>query len=157
MIEYKKGDILREDTEALVNTVNCVGIMGRGIALQFRNAFPENYRVYKAACDREEVRPGRMLVFDLGPFHEPRYVINFPTKRHWKGKSRLEDIESGLRALVREGQTRHIHSIALPPLGVGLGGLDWQHVRSRIESAFRAVADVQATVFEPTVDVAGYV
>jgi O-acetyl-ADP-ribose deacetylase (regulator of RNase III) len=157
MIEFKSGDILKTDAEALVNTVNCVGIMGRGIALQFKNAFPPNFKAYAAACARGEVQPGRMFVYDTGYVSNPKYIINFPTKRHWRGESRLEDIESGLRALVREVEARHIRSIALPPLGAGLGGLDWQDVRSRIESAFRAVADVQVTVFEPRVEVTGYV
>jgi O-acetyl-ADP-ribose deacetylase (regulator of RNase III) len=96
MIERAQGDILKADAEALVNTVNCVGVMGRGIALQFRKAFPENYRVYRAECDNKQVQPGKMLVHDLGRLTNPRYVINFPTKRHWKGKSRMEDIEAGL-------------------------------------------------------------
>ena len=83
-IEYRRGDILRADVEALVNTVNCVGIMGRGIALQFKNAFPANFKAYEAACKREEVQPGRMFVFETGQLM-PKYIINFPTKRHWKG------------------------------------------------------------------------
>src|ERR1700732_5127473 len=103
MIEYKTGDILIEDAEALVNTVNCVGIMGRGIALQFKNAFPGNFKAYEVACAREEVQPGKMFVFETGQL-SPKYIINFPTKRHWKGKSRIEDIDSGLEALVKEIQ-----------------------------------------------------
>src|SRR4029078_4298450 len=123
MIEYKTGDILSEDAEALVNTVNCVGVMGRGVALQFKNAWPDNFRSYAAACSRNEVQPGRMFVFDTGRSGNPRYIINFPTKRHWRGKSRLEDIEAGLDALVAEIRTRKIQSVAIPPLGAGLGGL----------------------------------
>ena len=95
MIEYKTGDILSEEAEALVNTVNCVGIMGRGIALQFKNAYPENFKAYYAAYKRNEIRPGRMFVFATGLLTNPRYIINFPTKRHWRGKSRIEDIEAG--------------------------------------------------------------
>src|SRR5713226_4654693 len=113
MIEYKKGDILHEDAEALVNTVNCVGIMGRGIALQFKQAFPENFKAYAAACARKEVQPGRMLVFETGFLSNPRYIINFPTKRHWRGKSRIEDIDTGLKALVDEIRKRGIQSIAV--------------------------------------------
>ena len=149
MIQLEQGDILRADAEALVNTVNCVGVMGRGIALQFRKAFPENFKEYKAACDREELRPGRMLVHDLGRLVNPRYIINFPTKRHWKGKSRLEDIETGLSALVEEISKRGIRSVAIPPLGCGLGGLDWEDVRPRIERALRKLSDVQVLLFEP--------
>src|SRR5213083_1140984 len=106
MIELRSGDILKSEAEALVNTVNCVGVMGRGIALQFKNTFPENFKAYEAACRTGEVQPGRMFVFDTGKLTPPRYVINFPTKRHWRGKSRIEDIEAGLRALVQEIRAR---------------------------------------------------
>jgi len=149
MIEYKKGDIFAEDAEALVNTVNCVGHMGRGIALEFKKAWPENFHAYAAACKRHEVRPGRMFVFETQRLTSPRYVINFPTKRHWRGKSRMEDIESGLDALAKEIQKRGIRSIALPPLGSGLGGLDWADVRPRIERALRELSEVKVVVFEP--------
>lgn len=148
-IEYKTGDLLEEDTEAIVNAVNCVGVMGRGIALQFRNTFPENFRLYAAACKRGEVQPGRMFVFDTGQVTNPRYIINFPTKRHWRGKSRMEDIEAGLVALVREIRSRDIRSIALPPLGCGLGGLHWPDVRTRIAEALEELRDVHVVVFEP--------
>ncbi|MGE3709896.1 MAG: macro domain-containing protein [Hyphomicrobiaceae bacterium] len=149
MIEFKTGDILSADAEALVNTVNCVGIMGRGIALQFKNAFPANFKAYEAACEREEVQPGKMFVFETGTFTNPKYIINFPTKRHWRGKSRIEDIESGLTALVEEIRVRGIRSVAIPPLGSGLGGLNWADVRSRIVEALRGLNDLQVIVFEP--------
>ena len=149
MIESQRGNILQADVEALVNTVNCVGVMGRGIALQFRNEFPDNYAAYKAACDREEVQPGTMFVFALRELQSTRYIINFPTKRHWKGKSRLEDIKSGLAALVSEIRQRGIQSIAIPPLGCGLGGLNWSEVRPLIVSAFRELPDVRVSLYEP--------
>lgn len=152
MIEFKMGDILAEDVEALVNTVNCVGIMGRGIALQFKRAYPENFSSYEAACRRQDVVPGRMLVFETGQLTNPRYIINFPTKRHWRGKSRIEDIESGLEALVAEIEGRGIRSVAIPPLGAGLGGLDWADVWARIERALRRLPDVRVVVFEPRSD-----
>ena len=123
--------------------------MGRGIALQFKKVFPENFKRYKAACDRKEVRPGKMFTCDLNSLHNPHYVINFPTKRHWKGKSRMEDIESGLQALVEEVRKRNIHSIAIPPLGCGLGGLRWADVRTKIEKAFQDLTNVQVLLFEP--------
>lgn len=150
MIEFKKGDLLREDAEALVNTVNCVGIMGRGIALQFKNAFPENFNSYAAACARNEVQPGQMLVFKTGRLTNPKYIINFPTKRHWRGKSRIEDIDAGLVALAKEIRSRDIHSIAIPPLGSGLGGLDWSTVRPRIEKSLRDLDNVRIVIFEPS-------
>ena len=115
MIDYRSsGDILAESSEALVNTVNCDGFMGKGVALQFKKAFPDNFKAYANACERGEVRPGRMFVYETQNLLGPRYIINFPTKRHWRGKSRMEDIESGLEALVREISERNIHSIATP-------------------------------------------
>ena len=149
MLEYKTGDILAEHTEALVNTVNCVGIMGRGIALQFKKAFPDNFKAYATACEREEVRPGHLFVYETGNLTNPRYIINFPTKRHWRGNSRMEDIESGLVALAQEIKARNVHSIAIPPLGSGLGGLNWIDVRSRIEKALRRFSDLRIIIFEP--------
>ncbi len=149
MIEFTTGDILAAEAEALVNSVNCVGVMGRGIALQFKNAYPQNFKAYKRACDRGDVQPGRMFVFETGLLANPKYIINFPTKRHWRGKSRMEDIEAGLVALVEEIERRGIRSVALPPLGSGLGGLHWPEVRSRIEHTLSALPDVRAVVFEP--------
>lgn len=149
MIHLTHGDILRANVEALVNTVNCVGIMGRGIALQFSKAFPECFKGYKALCDRKGLHPGMMDVCDLNRLENPRFIVNFPTKRHWKGKSKIEDIEAGLKALVELVEQRHIRSIALPPLGCGLGGLDWGEVRPRIEQAFAALRDVEVLLYEP--------
>jgi O-acetyl-ADP-ribose deacetylase (regulator of RNase III) len=149
MIEHKTGDILSEDAEALVNTVNCVGIMGRGIALQFKNAFPENFKAYARACKQNEVQPGRMFVFETAGLTNPRYIINFPTKRHWRGKARIEDIQSGLKALVDVIRERNIRSIAIPPLGSGLGGLDWSQVRAKIHEALSGLSQVRVIVFEP--------
>ncbi|MGH9535789.1 MAG: type II toxin-antitoxin system antitoxin DNA ADP-ribosyl glycohydrolase DarG [Terriglobales bacterium] len=149
MIDFKTGDILSEDAEAVVNTVNCVGVMGRGIALKFKQAYPENFEAYALACRRQEVQPGRMFVFTPGQLTNPRYIINFPTKRHWHGKARIEDIEKGLVALVAEVSRRGIRSLAIPPLGAGLGGLDWAVVRPQIERALLALPDVRVVIFEP--------
>lgn len=149
MLQFTTGDILTAEAEALVNTVNCVGVMGRGIALQFRKAFPDNFPDYERACGEGALRPGVMLVHDRGTFTNPRYIINFPTKRHWKGKSRIEDIELGLTALVAEVRRRGIRSIAIPPLGCGLGGLDWSAVRPLVVSAFAPVTEVNVLVYEP--------
>ncbi len=149
MITYKTGDILTETAEALVNTVNCVGVMGRGVALQFKRAFPDNFKAYAARCKRDQIRPGHVFVVETGTIVPPRYVINFPTKRHWRGKSRIEDIESGLESLVREIRSRRIRSIAIPPLGSGLGGLHWPSVRARMEAVLGALDDVEIVIFEP--------
>jgi O-acetyl-ADP-ribose deacetylase (regulator of RNase III) len=149
MIKFTTGDILSADAEALVNTVNCVGIMGRGLALQFKNAYPANFKAYEAACRRNEVQPGRMFVVATGTMTKPKYIINFPTKRHWRGKSRMEDIESGLTALVGEIKKLGIRSIAIPPLGSGLGGLPWAEVRARIEAALTGQDGIEVIVYEP--------
>ncbi|MFN8816652.1 MAG: macro domain-containing protein [bacterium] len=148
-MEQGVGDILKTDVEAVVNTVNCVGVMGRGIALQFKNRYPGNFRAYKAACDRGEVRPGRMFVYDVGAAKTPRYIINFPTKRHWREGSRMEDIASGLAALREELVARSIRSVAVPPLGCGLGGLDWEQVRPMIVEALDGLRDVRVVLYEP--------
>lgn len=149
MIKFLQGDILRANAQALVNTVNCVGFMGRGIALQFRRAFPENFKVYERTCKHGEMKPGEMLIYATGQLTGPKYIVNFPTKRHWRGKSRIEDIDAGLSALVADVQRLCIGSIAIPPLGCGLGGLDWSEVRPRIERAFAPLQDVQVLIYEP--------
>lgn len=128
----------------------CQWCRGRGVALQFKNAYPANFEAYEAACRRGDVRPGCMFVFATGRQTNPKYIINFPTKRHWRGRSRTEDI--GLGALATEVRTRHIRSIALPALGSGLGGLVWRDVRLRIEGALNALNDVQVIVYEPQDD-----
>ena len=149
MIERKTGDIFEVDVEALVNSVNCVGVMGRGIALQFKSAFPENFKAYAEACKRQEVQPGQMFVYESGTLTNPRFIINFPTKRHWRAKSRMEDIEAGLDALAEEIKARNIRSIAVPPLGSSLGGLNWFDVRPRIENTLGELDDLTVLLFEP--------
>lgn len=148
MIEFKQGNLLEANTEALVNTVNCVGVMGKGIALQFKQAFPENFRQYKKACDRSLVQPGQMFIVTTDSLF-PRYIINFPTKRHWRGKSRIEDIDSGLEALITEVRERNIKSIAVPPLGCGNGGLNWEEVKQKIVNAFTNLPEVEVIIYEP--------
>lgn len=151
MIKYRIGDIIliSGEVEAMVNTVNCVGVMGRGIALQFKRKFPKNFKAYEALCKRNEIQPGHMFVFETEGMFFPRYIINFPTKRHWRSKSRIEDIESGLDSLVREIRSLGIRSIAVPPLGCGLGGLDWAQVRACIQATLGSLQDVRIVVFEP--------
>jgi O-acetyl-ADP-ribose deacetylase (regulator of RNase III) len=149
MIQFTTGNILRAEADALVNTVNCVGIMGRGIALQFKNLYPENFKSYAAACERKQVQPGKMFVFETGEL-SPRFIINFPTKRHWKGKSKIEDIVAGLVDLVQVIERNSIRSIAIPALGSGLGGLDWNEVRPLIEEALKPLKEVAVLVYEPS-------
>lgn len=149
MIKYKHDDIFETTAEAIVNTVNCVGVMGRGIALQFKNRFPENFDYYANACKKKEVMPGKMLVFDTGNVVNPRYIINFPTKRHWRGASRMGDITAGLKALAEEITSLQIKSVAIPPLGCGLGGLDWTLVKAEISNALGMIPNVIIEVYEP--------
>ncbi|MDA8026525.1 MAG: macro domain-containing protein [Actinomycetota bacterium] len=149
MIEFRSGDIFHDAFEALVNTVNCEGVMGRGIALQFKKKFPDNFKAYAAACSRGEVCPGRMFVYTTEQIIFPKYIVNFPTKRQWRNKSKMVDIEVGLRALVDFIVQSGIHSIAIPPLGSGLGGLEWSDVKKQIESALVQLTDVHIVVFEP--------
>lgn len=150
MIQLAQGNLLSAPAEALVNTVNTEGVMGKGIALQFRQAFPEMYRAYEKACANGDVRLGEMHVFDLGGLAGgPRWIINFPTKGHWRARSRLADIESGLKDLAAKVRQLGIRSIALPPLGCGNGGLAWSEVRPRIEQAFAPLPEVQVLLFAP--------
>jgi len=149
MIEIAKGNILEAQAEALVNTVNCIGVMGKGLALQFKNAFPANFKAYESACHAGEVAPGRMFIFDNGNPQNPRYILNFPTKRHWRDNSRIEDIRSGLESLVADLQRLRIRSIAVPPLGCGLGGLNWRDVRPMIENSFSELSEVRVLLFQP--------
>lgn len=150
MIELKTGNLLATDTEALINTVNTVGVMGKGIALQFKKAFPENYDAYKKACENKEVMPGQMFIVDLKSLTNPQYIINFPTKRHWKGKSKIEDISNGLIALVDDVKRLGIKTVAVPPLGCGLGGLQWDQVYPLMAKAFEKAPNVKWLVFEPS-------
>lgn len=149
MIIYKKGNLFSEETEALVNTVNCVGVMGRGIALQFKNQFPENFKTYAKGCKEKTIMPGKMFVHKTDTLTNPKFIINFPTKRHWRGASRIEDIESGLSDLINIIQEYSIKSIALPPLGCGLGGLQWNTVKKLIEDKLKDLSEIEIVVFEP--------
>jgi O-acetyl-ADP-ribose deacetylase (regulator of RNase III) len=124
MIEYTSGDIFTSTAQALVNPMNCVGVMGKGLALQFKHLYPANYTVYARACRQGQVQPGRMLTFELDQV-APRFIINFPTKRHWRDASLLDGIEASLAALIIELRERCIGHVALPPLSCGLGGLSW--------------------------------
>jgi O-acetyl-ADP-ribose deacetylase (regulator of RNase III) len=148
-IELVHGDLLSADAEALVNTVNTVGVMGKGIALQFKKAYPDNYTAYKHACDAGDVVPGRMFVFQTGRLESPQLIINFPTKRHWRGRARIGDVRDGLVDLVRVIRELGVRSVAVPPLGCGNGGLDWREVKPIIEEALRPLDNVTVLLHEP--------
>ncbi len=131
MIRFPKGNIFDSGCDALVNPVNCVGVMGKGLALQFKQRFPANFFSYAKACRAGELVPGRMHLFDTHS-PQPRCIVNFPTKRHWRDASRLDDVAHGLTALAGVIAAHDIRSIAIPPLGCGLGGLPWPDVRALI-------------------------
>lgn len=150
MIEYRTGNLLEAKADAIVNTVNTVGVMGKGIALMFKEAYPTNFKAYAAACKAGDVKTGTMFVTANDELEGPAWIINFPTKEHWRGNSRMEWIESGLVDLRRVIQEKKIRSIALPPLGCGNGGLEWPDVRSRIEEALSDLDPVQVLVYAPT-------
>jgi O-acetyl-ADP-ribose deacetylase (regulator of RNase III) len=149
MISYTRGNLLAADAEALVNTVNTVGISGKGIALMFKDAYPENFRAYERASKAGEIRPGGLFITERQDMLGPRWIINFATKKHWRHPSKLEWIEQGLAALRQEIKARGIRSIAIPPLGAGNGGLDWADVKPLIAEALGDV-ECTITVYEPT-------
>ncbi|MEO7427057.1 MAG: macro domain-containing protein [Fibrobacteria bacterium] len=149
MLQYTHGNLLESQVEALVNTVNEVGVMGKGIALMFKEAFPENTNEYMAACKKGDVKVGRVFVTENNAITGPKWIINFPTKKHWRNPSKIEWVNKGLDDLVRVVREKEIKSIAIPPLGCGNGGLDWKDVRPLIEKAFGKVADVEVSVYAP--------
>lgn len=149
-ITLTHGDLLKQkDVDAIVNTVNCVGVMGKGIALQFKKKWPDNFSEYTKACKSGELRPGKVHIYQLKKSNHPLFIINFPTKDHWKEKSKIEYIIDGLRDLIQQIKQRGISSIAIPPLGCGNGGLSWTLVKPLIEDAFRQVPEVNVKLFEP--------
>lgn len=146
-IELGTGNLLTADVDALVNTVNTQGVMGKGLALQFKKAFPEAFTSYELACRNGEISTGRMHV--VRRLASPRYIINFPTKKHWRNPSKLEYIQTGLTDLVQQVRTLGIQSMAMPPLGCGHGGLAWRDVRPLIEAAFAGLTDVRVVLYAP--------
>lgn len=146
MITFTQGNLLETRAEVLVNTV---GVMGKGIALMFKERFAENFRLYTAACKAKEMCTGKIFVTEVLELDGPRWIVNFPTKQHWRGDSRIEWITDGLQDLRRFLIENKVKSIAIPPLGAGNGGLDWAKVRPQIEKAL-ADLDTEILVFEPT-------
>lgn len=150
MMRFVQGNLLDAKVDALVNTVNTVGVMGKGIALMFKEAFPANFRAYEDACKRKDLRIGQMFVTERDAFEGPRWIINFPTKKHWRQPSKIEWIVEGLQDLRQVIEKHNIRSIALPPLGTGNGRLNWNHVRVEIQSALGDLEAVDIVVYEPT-------
>jgi len=150
MIVFQKGDIINANAEALVNTVNTEGVMGKGIALEFKESFPENFRLYKKACDNGEIETGKMFVTHTNRLDNPKYIINFPTKKHWRNPSKIEYIKDGLEDLEKTIKRYQISSIAIPPLGCGNGKLNWNTVKPLIENTLKKINHVDAIIYEPS-------
>ncbi|QYO62607.1 macro domain-containing protein [Leptolyngbya sp. 7M] len=150
MLRFTQGNLLDADVEALVNTVNTVGVMGKGIALMFKEAFPSAFKEYAEACESGDIKVGQMHLVDRGALFNPRFIINFPTKKHWRHPSRMEWISDGLEDLKRVIAEHQIKSIALPPLGSGNGKLEWTGVRQEIERVLGDLNEVDVLVYEPT-------
>src|SRR5690625_974544 len=148
MIKAVKGNLLEDSAEAYVNTVNTVGVMGKGIALQFKQAFPDVFKQYAKDCEKGLVQIGKMHVVEVQGLVKPKYVINFPTKEHWRQPSKLEYIQKGLIDLVKVVQDLDIKSIALPPLGCGNGGRDWRKVRTVIVEACPPI-NITVHIYKP--------
>ena len=145
-----EGSPFDASVDALVNTVNTVGVMGKGIALEFKTRFPANFKDYERACELGEVRLGEVFVFDFERlFPQPRWIFNFPTKEHWRSPSLMANIEAGLADLRRVIEKLDVSSIAIPALGCGNGGLDWSDVRPRIESALDGLK-TKVQLYPPT-------
>lgn len=144
------GDLLAaSDVDAIINTVNCVGVMGKGIALQFKKKWPANFKAYEQACKNNQVQLGEMFIYELGALATPKYIINFPTKQHWRSASKIQDIDNGLNALIQQMLNRGIQSVAIPPLGCGHGGLNWSNVLPLIEQAFLPYPELSAYIYSP--------
>lgn len=148
MIQFCTGNLLKAPVEAIVNPVNCVGVMGKGLALQVKQAFPKVFPPYSQACRKKRLRPGVILTTPTG-MSRPKYVIHFPTKVHWRDPSRIEYIERGLSALVSEIDRLHLSTLAVPPLGCGLGGLAWKDVQPLLKRAFVDLDGTDVLVYQP--------
>jgi O-acetyl-ADP-ribose deacetylase (regulator of RNase III) len=150
MMHFTKGTLLDAKAEAVVNTVNTVGVMGKGIALMFKERFPKNYQEYLVASKSGAVQIGKMFVSATDELFGPKWVINFPTKKHWRNPSKIEWVREGLEALKEVIREKRITSIAIPPLGCGNGGLNWSNVRPLIQEYLNDLTDVEIIIYEPT-------
>lgn len=151
-LRFTTGNMFESLGEAIVNTVNCVGVMGKGVALEFKRRWPENYRAYKRVCDTGALRPGKIFVFENQDMFDPqgrRFLVNFPTKDHWREGARMEFIDHGLDDFVSWMQRLRIRSVVMPPLGCGNGGLDWRKVREVIQEKLSQLTETDIIVFEP--------
>ncbi|WP_291722272.1 macro domain-containing protein [Bernardetia sp.] len=148
-MNYTKGNILESNAEVIINPVNMVGVMGKGLALQFKQKFPYNYKVYKEACQNKTIDVGKLLLVDESSLERKKFIINFPTKKHWRSASKIEYVEEGLKDLVKIINENNFGSIAIPALGCGLGGLDWEDVKLLLEKYLKELENIEIIVFEP--------
>ena len=149
MIEFVKGNIFSSNVEALVNPINCVGVMGKGLALQFKNKYYNMFIEYQLLCKNDKIKVGKMYVYDTGLLDNPKYIINFPTKTHWRNPSEYKYIRDGMDDLVKVIKNKNIKSIAIPKLGCGLGDLDWNIVRATICGKLRPLLnDVEIKIYD---------
>ena len=148
MIVSKRGDLFLEDCEVIVNPVNCVGVMGGGLAYEFKRLFPGNYLSYKKSCDSKELIPGKLHITQVSDLPR-KFIVNFPTKNHYIHDSKIEYIESGLNELVAFICEYNIKSISIPALGCGLGNLNWENVKSIIHNKLSDLSSVNIILFEP--------
>ncbi len=148
-MNYTKGNILESNTEVIINPVNTVGVMGKGLALQFKQKFPTNYKIYKEACNTKTIDIGKLLLVDESNLERKKFIINFPTKKHWRNPSKIEYIEEGLKDLVKIIENNNFESIAIPALGCGLGGLEWENVKLLLEKYLRNLEGIDIVIFEP--------
>lgn len=147
MIKYVSGDIFQSKCEAIVNPVNCIGVMGAGLALAFKERYPENFDAYKKACETKELHLSKSFFFELTSPENPKWIINFPTKQDWRNPSKIAWIRFGLLRLAKELVSRNIKSIAIPKLGCGKGGLEWDEVRPILESKLNSLPDVLIEIY----------
>jgi len=147
LVTYVSGDIFKSPAQVLTNAVNCVGVMGKGIALEFKNRYPSLFHDYKKRCDNREVLPGQPYLWE----NEDVQILNFPTKRHWRDHSLLQDIEEGLAYLAANYEKMGIQSLAMPALGCGNGGLRWDEVQPLIDKYLGAIPDLDVYVYQPQV------
>jgi O-acetyl-ADP-ribose deacetylase (regulator of RNase III) len=145
VVTFVKGDIFKSPAQVLTNTVNCVGVMGKGVALEFKNRYPQMFGDYKSKCDQGKVKPGQPYLWE----DDSAQVLNFPTKRHWRDSSLLQDVEDGLKYLAASYEQMGIQSIAMPALGCGLGGLEWSEVQPLFVKYMGTLPDLDVYVYEP--------
>jgi O-acetyl-ADP-ribose deacetylase (regulator of RNase III) len=153
MIHLTSGNIFEADTQGIVNPVNCVGVMGAGLAKKFKQFYPDMFEAYKEQCTKGELQPGTIFTWVVDLWGEPvsaHYIFNFPTKKHWRDPSTISYIRSGLTTLVKVMKRHDVHSVALPALGCGLGGLEWPEVKDLIISQFQQKApNKDVFLYEP--------